>query len=596
MKLNCKNIFSSFAMRLRKIVSYMLLGSVCASYPAFAATASDTVCVVVKIRIEQQFAVERQGFDASLVLDNPSPAPMKDFVVNVIFQDEEGNVVKVSSDGNDSEALFFITPSSLTGIDDLGGNGQIQGKSSAEMHWLIIPSPGAARDFPQGKKYFVGAEIHYTQGGEPKTKAVGSDQIIVKATPELHLDYFLTQDVYGDDPMTPEKESSEPFYLGLLLHNTAVVPAKDIVINTRQPKIIDNTSNFPVNFKILGANLADRPHSASLRVQIPEIAAKSRETVTWTMLSTHAGEFTEIQATAHHAENLGGQLTAIIPAKEVKSHLLTGIVLNNGDANDDKLDFLANDGESGNPFYKLYGTDGEELDVLDASADAQLVYQSHDKKYIRYRLNLTKTLNRPAFIDLDAPEEIKRYSVIRAEGLPDHNVWLQQVRQARQSSSTSGTSSSFVRKLRLYDHNPKQSYDISVPINTHRPQAPVFVNGLAKYHRVKVNNTLNITFHAIDVNDDFIKIELSPSLPRQVLQVSKEQAGESIVEFSWRPSIEDIGEHSLVVSAFDGNQAATRHNFIIEVVKRDANDPNNPQDPDQIYPQDIILFDDFEED
>lgn len=69
---------------------------------------------------------------------------------------------------------------------------------------------------------------------------VSPDVITVKPLPQLTLDYFLQQDVIGDDPLTPEVEAVEPFTLGVRVKNNGLAVARNLKIDSAQPRIIDN--------------------------------------------------------------------------------------------------------------------------------------------------------------------------------------------------------------------------------------------------------------------------------------------------------------------------------------------------------------------
>ena len=104
--------------------------------------AADSVCARVKIEIKQELTLERQAFDAHLRLTNGiSHVTLENVRVDVIFTDEDGNPVVASSDPQNTDALFFIRLDSMENIDDVNGNGTVLPSTTADIHWLIIPSP-----------------------------------------------------------------------------------------------------------------------------------------------------------------------------------------------------------------------------------------------------------------------------------------------------------------------------------------------------------------------------------------------------------------------------------------------------------------------
>ena len=179
--------------------------------------------------------------------------------VTVQFKDEEGASVIASSDPQNTEAKFFIGQPELTGIANVTGSGAIGPSSAADIHWLIIPAPGAARGTSQGTLYYVGATLSYTMGGEAHVMDVAPDHIAVKPMPEMVIDYFLTRDVYGDDPFTLRIEPPVPFSLGVRVKNTGRGTARGMKINSAQPKIVENTQQLLVGFNIESTEINGRP-------------------------------------------------------------------------------------------------------------------------------------------------------------------------------------------------------------------------------------------------------------------------------------------------------------------------------------------------
>src|SRR6056297_2129026 len=133
------------------------------------ASAAESICAEVKIEIRQELTLERQAFDAHMKINNGlSQSSLQDVEVEVSFADEEGNPVEASSDPDSSTATFFIRKDS-EGFSEPANNGDgswnindVDPSSIADLHWLIIPTTGAANAQPDGKIYYVGAKLHYT--------------------------------------------------------------------------------------------------------------------------------------------------------------------------------------------------------------------------------------------------------------------------------------------------------------------------------------------------------------------------------------------------------------------------------------------------
>lgn len=178
-------------IKLHRLHSRIFMGAVmlCSLLITAIANAEDSVCAVVKIEIKQELTLERQAFDANMIISNGlDDIPLEDVTISVNFTDEDGVPVLATSNPNDTNAKFFIRVDTMEGINSIDGNGVVAPASTADIHWLIIPAPGAAEDAPLGKFYFVGATLNYTFGGEPETVEVIPDQIRVKPLPRLTLD------------------------------------------------------------------------------------------------------------------------------------------------------------------------------------------------------------------------------------------------------------------------------------------------------------------------------------------------------------------------------------------------------------------------
>ena len=205
-----------------------------------AAHAQETVCAKVKIEIKQELTLERQAFDAEMKINNTTESGVIENVAIVVkVTDEAGNPVAISDNPNDLSAKFFLRVSNKQAIADITGAGTVAARTTAIVNWLLIPAPGSAGSNPLGKKYLVGASLKYRFAGEDQTLDVSPDVITVKPLPLLTLDYFLQQNVWGDDPLTAEIEAIEPFTLGVRVKNNGFATAKNLKIDSAQPKIVE---------------------------------------------------------------------------------------------------------------------------------------------------------------------------------------------------------------------------------------------------------------------------------------------------------------------------------------------------------------------
>ena len=238
--------------------------------------------------------------------------------------------------------LFFIRLDSLENIDAVSGTGVVEPLTAADIHWLIIPAPGASKAIPRGTLYYVGASLTYTIGGEEHFTSVSPDYIFVKPMPELTLDYFLPSDVYGDDAFTDEIEPPAPFSLGLRAFNNGSGTAKDMKIDSAQPRITDNEQGLLIGFVIEACEINGRSAARSLLADFGDIGPGAVGSARWRMSCTLSGQFVAFDAALSHSDELGGTLTSLVDAAD--THLLVRDVRVDLPGRDAVRDFLAKDG------------------------------------------------------------------------------------------------------------------------------------------------------------------------------------------------------------------------------------------------------------
>ena len=314
---------------------------------SWSSTAQETLCAEVKIEILQELTMERQGFEALMRITNSLDTySLENVSVKVLFTDVDGNPVVATSNTAASNAAFFIRKDDSQdvsglqeGSDGYLHSGSIAPKKIGELRWLIIPTANAASQTKDGKLFFVGAELKYSYGGKEEIVNVAADSIVVKPQPALTLDYFLTEQVVGDNGFTPEVEPAEPYTLGVRINNNGFGFAKSVKIESAQPRIVENKLGLAVNFKILGSYLKDQPSTPSLLINFGNIEPKGVTTGRWIMESNLAGEFKAFNASFTHADELGGELTSLL--QSTNENFLVRDVLVDLPGRDSLRDFLA---------------------------------------------------------------------------------------------------------------------------------------------------------------------------------------------------------------------------------------------------------------
>jgi hypothetical protein len=492
--------------------------------------AVDSVCARVKIEIKQELTLERQAFDAHLRVNNGlSHITLENARVDVTFTDAEGNPVPASSDPDNTDALFFIRLDSLENIEDVNGNGTVLPSTTADIHWLIIPSPGSSNGIESGTLYYVGARLSYIIGGQEKVTEVTPDYIFVKPMPEITLDYFLPIDVFGDDAFTPEIELPVPFSIGLRVNNSGHGTARNLKIDSAQPKIVENEQGLLMGFNIEGSQVNGKSSVDSLLVDMGDIHPDGAGTARWNMTCALSGKFVEFTAGFSHSDELGGELTSLI--SDARTHFLVHDVLVDLPGRDPVRDFLAKDAD----LYRVYESDSVNTEVTDQSDSSTL--------QITGNTGALTTALIPGFmvVKLNDPfggeKEIK--DVIRSDGkiIKTENVWM---------SKSRNEDNSWRHFINLFDVDTTGTYTIKFTEAADLPFPPVlqFIENRIGLEGLQVS----IMAEAADPNGT------TPVLSAVPLPAGGDftDLGNGSGTFNWTPAIGQAGTYEIIFKASDG--------------------------------------------
>lgn len=438
------------------------------------AWAEEQLCAVVLIEIAQELSFERQAFEATMRINNGlDTIALDELQIQVLFEDDQGNVVTASSDPNAQGAAFFIRLDDTQNLNNLqsGDNGavtdgQVPAKASGVLRWLIIPTAGSAGDSLAGKRYSVGAALSYNAGGKVESLTVTPDTITVKPQPQLTLDYFLTQEVIADDAFTPEIEAPEPYTLGVRIRNSGRGEAKSVKLESAQPRIVGNELGLAINFRITNSFVDEAPAAPTLLLDFGQIAPGQNRNGRWLMESSLSGKFIDFSASFTHPDELGGRLTSLLDATHARFLLRDVLVdLPTRDRIRDFLAFIGDDlyvfesdstGQADNapcldctPVNRLSGSlsGSSTLRTLSVSAQPGLGYVRVADPY-----QGSKGLQR----------------VLRSNGvaLSPHNAWL--------SKERAEDGRTFTYYLNLFDTQADSQYSVEFGELSQEPKAPVF--------------------------------------------------------------------------------------------------------------------------
>lgn len=547
--------------------------------------AEETFCAKVKIEILQELTLERQGFEATMRITNGLDTfSLEDVAVDIVFQDEDENPVVATSDPNASSADFFIR---LDGTDNISGlaqlekgsiaGGSVAPASAAEIKWLIVPVPGAAKNNPTGKLYFVGAKLRYSYGGQQDEVVVAPDTIIVKPQPKLTLDYFLTEHVFGDDAFTDVIEPIVPYTLGIRIANNGFGTANNVKLDSAQPRIIENKQGLSIGFNIAGSYVNDAPAEPSLLLNFGDIPASGRTMGRWIMETTLSGRFTEFSASVSHAAEFGGELTSLIEG--ANTHFLIRNVQVDAAGRDGLQDFLAYEAGEGADANKLWVFESENLGIERVECDdcspvfrlnANLSSAVETGNGTQHTLSPASLEPGFVFIKISDPYngEKSLSRTIRQDGrqLLEANAWLGKERNEDKIN--------FDHFIYIFDQQVTGDYTLLFSESAMQPQPPViqFISDKTTFE----GDQVGFLVRASDMNGDLVNVTVK-SLPLGAM--FDYESGQSVSKgiFNWYPQFGQAGSYPVTFVANDG-QFTTE--FTVTIKVNSASDTDGDGLPD----------------
>jgi hypothetical protein len=533
---------------------------------SWSSSAQEALCAEVKIEILQELTMERQGFEALMRITNSLDTfSLENVSVKVLFTDVDGNPVIATSNTAASNAAFFIRVDDTRDVSGLqnGADGFIQGGSIApkkigELRWLIIPTANAAGQTKAGKLFFVGAELKYSYGGKEEVVNVAADSIVVKPQPALTLDYFLTEEVIGDNGFTPEIEPAEPYTLGVRISNNGFGFAKSVKIESAQPRIVENKLGLAVNFKILGSYLKDQPAAPSLLINFGNIEPKGVTAGRWIMESNLAGKFIDFKASFTHADELGGELTSLLQG--AYENFLVRDVLMELPGRDSLRDFLAYSKARELYVYESEPTGLNEVTCTNCkkvTAVENAVITQEDSSRSHFEFEPVGGLTYARGADPFNGSKVLT-KVVRSNGTVVHpqNAWLSKKRAADNIS--------FEYFINIFDNTSNGNYTLYWGGNVvDLPQPPViqFMQDVVTFE----GGNVGFLVRATDPNNTLPTI--TPLQLPAGASFNPSAVNQGV--FNWTPAVGQAGNYVVTFTATDGELTAERS---VNIIVHPAND------------------------
>jgi hypothetical protein len=524
-------------MKTNHAISSAAIGLLAASlwWGAGPALAQESMCARVVIEISQELTLERQAFDAHMKINNGAATRLDNVDVDVAFEDALGQPVVGSSDSRNTNAAFYIRVDSMQNIGDVNGNGTVAAGAAADIHWLIIPSPGAGGQTAAGQLYYVGATLKYTISGEENVTQVTPDHILVKPMPMLALDYFIPNWVYGDDAFTQDVEPPVPFPLGVRVKNAGYGKAVNLKIASGQPRIIENERGLLIGFEITGSEVNGKEATKSLTADFGTIDPAKAKVAAWTMECTLSGEFKEFEARFSHADELGGELTSLIGG--LNTHHLVHRVLVDLPGRDAILDFLTDDQE----LMMVYESDNVDTGVTNLSVGSQLTAVNEN----RYRLGVPPAsgafyCKKELGAGVDGKEFNEATRILDGKTLHAANVWFSKERDQNNRLV-------WHHYLNVFDINGGGDYEFGLkdrPVPENVPPVLQYVGTQV----VREGEQLGFIVQATDLNRTLPALTAVPLPPRATFTNNLNGTG----IFHWWTQPGDYGVYPVRFIASDG--------------------------------------------
>lgn len=305
------------------------------AYDYIEDTKSSSVCAKVKVQFSQNMTMAREAFEGTFTVHNGHDSePMEAIGLVFLIKDE---------DGNDCTNLFQINTTSLNTITGIDGTGSLDAGLDGMAKIMFIPTKNAAPT--ESKVYYFGGTFSYIDPFylDAVTIDLYPVEITVNPSPDLYVDYFMQRDILGDDALTTDVvERSVPAELGVIIHNKGAGIAKNVILETAEPQIIDNEKGLAIDFAMYGASFNGSPRQLGLTsIPFGNIGSGQTAVGEWLFTSSLLGHFVSYEANVIHNSSYGNADLSLVSHLDI--HELIHPIYAYGSLDDGINDFLVND-------------------------------------------------------------------------------------------------------------------------------------------------------------------------------------------------------------------------------------------------------------
>ncbi len=349
---------------------------------------SNSICASITLQFEQSMVMTRQAFKGTLtVFNGHKTLPMTDVKLSLEVRDEDGNLA--------TSREFQINVDSLetfSGELSLTDGWSLAANQTGTATVMFIPTKYAAPT--DAKDYSFGGSLIYIDPftGYEVTRDLYPVTLTVKPSPVLDLTYFMQRDIWGDDALTEDViEPSVPAEFALLINNIGYGDAKNVVMTTKQPEIVENEKGLLIDFELLSSQLNGQEHTlalgGSVATEFGTIPAHSTTYAQWWLQSSLLGHFSDYDVKATHVTSYGNKDLSLL--NNVTIHELIRSLRIGASENDMMIGFLVNDIQDLKDLPDmLYKSDGTILSVAQVGTSA--ISKNSETEYT---LSITDTIS-----------------------------------------------------------------------------------------------------------------------------------------------------------------------------------------------------------
>ena len=296
---------------------------------------SSSLCATVTVQFSQKMTMTREAFEGTLTINNGNESnPIQDIDVDFVIRDENGV---------DCTNLFQINFLSYNNMTGTNGSLVLDAENEGSIIVQFIPTKQAAPEI--AKVYSFGGTLSFIDPftGEYMNNNLYPVDIWVHPSPDLYVNYFMQRDILGDDPLTEENvEPIVPAELGVIIHNRGAGIAKNVILETAEPRIIDNEKGLAINFAMYGAAFNGNERQLGLMaIPFGNIEPNRTGVGEWWFTSTLLGHFVSYEAHVIHNSSFGNPDLSLVSSLRI--HPLIHTVYAYGNLDDGINDFLVDD-------------------------------------------------------------------------------------------------------------------------------------------------------------------------------------------------------------------------------------------------------------